>query len=40
MMVKIIARENGRHLLTTFLKNKRVSSEINLAVDVDALDLL
>jgi primosomal protein N' (replication factor Y) len=40
ILIKNMAGHNARSLLSDFLRNKRLPSGINMAVDIDALDLL
>jgi hypothetical protein len=39
-LLKNLAGEAGRKLLTDFLRTRRLAQGLQLAVDVDALDLL
>lgn len=40
LLLKNLAGEKGQHLITSFLRHKRLNAELTLAVDVDAFDLI
>jgi len=40
LLIKNLAQEGGRQLLTTFLRSRRLAEDLNLAIDIDALDLV
>lgn len=40
LLLKNSAGEKGRQLISTYLRNKHLGPELNMAVDVDALDLV
>ncbi len=40
LLIKNLAGETGRKLLTNFLRSRRLAADLSLAVDIDALDLI
>lgn len=40
LLIKNLAAEPGRKLLSDFLRSRRLAGDLNLAIDIDALDLI